>query len=100
MLLEPTSLNRCLSTVRPRESGDPVQQTETFVQAALGSRFRGNERRASRALTRRYRAARKHRLDLVLKRLRVEGLDDVVVDASPLGRENVFGLGFRRDHDE
>src|SRR4029450_13864739 len=31
--------------------GDPVQQIEDFVQAALGSRLRGNERGATRTET-------------------------------------------------
>src|SRR5207244_11678335 len=35
---------RCISTVRPRESGDPGRRVEESVQVALGSRLRGNER--------------------------------------------------------
>src|SRR4029450_8217634 len=38
-----------LSTVRPRESGDPGGQIEEWEQVALGSRFRGNERNRSAA---------------------------------------------------
>src|SRR5262249_25776167 len=38
-------LGRCISTARPREGGDPVQQKEELE--ALGSRLRGNERRGS-----------------------------------------------------
>src|SRR4051794_29228625 len=41
-----------------------------------------------------------HRLDLGLERLRVERLDDVVVHAGLLRRDDVLGLGFRRHHDE
>jgi len=42
----PIELSRCISTVRPRESGDPVRQYEDSLQAALGPRFRGDERNA------------------------------------------------------
>src|SRR5882757_900552 len=34
-----------ISTVRPRESGDPARQIEEWEPVALGSRLRGNERR-------------------------------------------------------
>src|SRR5215467_6476152 len=37
-------LNRCISTVRPRESGDPERHVERSAQVALASRLRGNER--------------------------------------------------------
>ena len=43
---------------------------------------------------------REHRLDLGFQRLRVERLDDVIVDAGALGRDHVVGLGLGRDHDE
>src|SRR5690348_417441 len=41
-----------------------------------------------------------HRLDLGLQRLRVERLDDVVVDAGFLRRDHIFGLRLRGHHDE
>jgi len=40
----PPGLSRCISTVRPRESGDPVRHHDESLQAALGPRFRGDER--------------------------------------------------------
>jgi flagellar L-ring protein FlgH len=40
----PPGLGRCVSTVRPRESGDPVRHHRESLPAALGPRFRGDER--------------------------------------------------------
>src|SRR4051812_22447137 len=42
----------------------------------------------------------KYGFNLALQRCRVERLDDVIVDAGLLRGDDVFGLGFRRDHDE
>jgi flagellar L-ring protein precursor FlgH len=40
----PPGLSRCISTVRCRESGDPARHYDESLQAALGPRFRGDER--------------------------------------------------------
>src|SRR5436305_1050677 len=60
-------------------------------------------RAASRRTGPRFGAAKslgEYRLDLGLERLRVERLDDVVVHASLLCRDDVLGLGFGGHHDE
>jgi flagellar L-ring protein FlgH len=41
----PLGLSCCISIVRPRASGDPVRHDEDSLQAALGPRLHGDERR-------------------------------------------------------
>lgn len=67
-----------------------------LVKTPAGSPFDPDERLGSQ-----YRGpCYEDRFNLGLERLRIEWLDDIIVDASTPRGDDMLGLGFARDHDE